>query len=163
MTVQSLKANAEKYAAKLSQTLGDWLGEGSDGSAWECDGNVIKAMVSREKYTRESRCYLRLAEAKIQSLCGFTIPELIGLDDELLIVEMGFVSPPCLLDFGKAYIDEIPDYYQSESVMEQWNEEGLENFGDERWGIVRGLHASLKRLGIYYMDTRPGNIMFLDA
>lgn len=46
--------------------------------------------------------------------------------------------------------------------MEQWDLEGRDNFGHERWAVVLGLHASLKQLGIYYMDTRPGNIMFAE-
>lgn len=156
----SVLESARRCARKHDRSLGEWLGGGSDGDAWEFDGNVIKAIVSQEKCDREAGCYLRLSELKIQSLCGFTIPRLIALDDELLIVEMGYVSPPCLINFGKAYLDQIPDYYQSESVMDDWDREGRENFGDANWLIVRGIHASLKQIGIYYMDTRPGNIMF---
>lgn len=156
----SLIEPAKRYARKHGRYLGRWLGGGSDGDAWEFDGNVIKAIVNNEKYQRESGCYLRLRERNVQSLCGFTVPRLIGLDDELLIVEMGYVNPPCVLDFGKAYLDEIPDYYGTSTVMEDWDREGRENFGDENWLVVRGIHASLKQLGIYYMDTKPGNIMF---
>lgn len=151
---------ARRYARKHGRYLGEWLGGGSDGDAWEFDGNVIKAIVSDDKYHRESSCYLRLDDRNIQSLCGFTIPRLIGLDDELLIVEMGYVNPPCIIDFGKAYLDEIPGYYGTPTVMEEWDREGRENFGADNWTIVRSIHESLKQIGIYYMDTKPGNIMF---
>lgn len=154
---------AKRYARKHGRFLGEWLGGGADGEVWELDGNVIKAIVDERKYRNESQCYLRLTEHNIQSLCGFAVPRLIGLDDDLYIVEMGFVSPPYLLDFGKAYLDVAPDYYTSETKMADCDAERRENFGDDHWQVVRQIHACLKQVGIYYMDTKPGNITFAEG
>ena len=83
----------------------------------------------------------------------------MGLDSDLLIVEMRLVTPPYLLDFGKALIDSPPDF--SPEVMEDWEAEGVDNFG-ARWSDVKAVLWSLKQYGIYYYDAKPGNINFGD-
>jgi len=45
--------------------------------------------------------------------------------------------------------------------MANWRAEGRENFGD-RWSIVMSLVRALQKFGIYYVDPKPGNIMFGD-
>ena len=83
----------------------------------------------------------------------------MGQNDELMIVEMRLVTPPYLLDFGKAYLDSKPEY--PVESMEEWEEEGVENFG-HRWPDVKGILWSLRQHGIYYYDAKPGNINFGD-
>jgi hypothetical protein len=83
----------------------------------------------------------------------------MGLNDSLLIVEMRLVTPPYLLDFGKAYLDSAPEY-PAES-MEEWEDEGAENFG-ARWPEVKVILWCLKQFAIYYYDAKPGNINFGD-
>jgi hypothetical protein len=43
--------------------------------------------------------------------------------------------------------------------MGHWHAEGRENFGD-RWNKVMSLIRLLEGYGIYYVDPKPGNIMF---
>ena len=53
-----------------------------------------------------------------------------------------------------------PIGYDAE-IMGHWNAEGRENFG-ERWIRVLSLIRLLEGYGIYYVDPKPGNIMFAD-
>jgi hypothetical protein len=71
---------------------------------------------------------------------------------------MSIVSPPCLLDFGKAYVDSPPDY-TAEALAEAEQAE-RELFTEDQWKQVRLARAALKRYGIFYFDARPSNIMF---
>jgi len=83
----------------------------------------------------------------------------MGHDDDLLVVEMLVVTPPFLLDFAKAHLDSSPEF--PAETMREWEGEGMENFGD-RWPDVKAVLWSLRQLGIYYFDAKPGNIHFGD-
>ncbi len=72
---------------------------------------------------------------------------------------MSIVTPPYILDFAKAWLDRPADY--SAETMADHDEQGRELFGD-RWAEVRALVWSLRQFGIYYYDTKPGNIRFGD-
>ena len=85
------------------------------------------------------------------------MPKLLDFDDNLLVVEMTIVSPPFLLDFGKVHLDRRPEF--SAETIAEWRESMKELFED-RWPEVRLLLAALERYGIYYLDAKPGNIMF---
>ena len=74
---------------------------------------------------------------------------------------MSIVSPPFLLDFGKVYLDSPPPYWNDAEIMANWHAEGKENFGP-RWSQVLSLIGLLQKLGIWYVDPKPGNIMFSD-
>lgn len=87
------------------------------------------------------------------------MPELVGYDDRLLVIEMEIVSPPCVLDFAKVRIDRPPDF--SEEVMRDSAEKGRFEFG-ENWPRVQTILETLESFQIYYLDPRPGNIMFGD-
>jgi hypothetical protein len=70
-------------------------------------------------------------------------------------IEMGFVSPPYILDFGKAYLADpkFPDH-----VVEEWNERMEFWWGDEVKRVRLALFA-LRQYGIWYYDAKPGNVM----
>lgn len=87
------------------------------------------------------------------------MPALIAHSDVLMVVEMELVAPPFLLDFGKAYLDEAPDF--SAEVWRDW-EDGRRELFEDRWPEVKSLLAALRAYGIYYLDAKPGNIMFAD-
>jgi hypothetical protein len=72
---------------------------------------------------------------------------------------MRLVTPPYLIDFGKAYLDSAPEF--PVETMEEWEQEGIDNFG-ARWTDVLAVLWALKQLGIYYYDAKPGNINFGD-
>ena len=139
----------------------DPLGFGTDGYVWRTSRkSAIKVFERESNYIRERDCYRRLESQYVSQIEGFAIPRLIDCEDELLVVEMDVVSPPFLLDFGKAYLDQAPNF--SAEVMSDWEEQQIEWFG-ERWPQVRSALYSLERLGIYYQDVRPGNIMFAEG
>src|SRR4051812_11316294 len=50
------------------------------------------------------------ANTSVTKVHRFAVPKLISWDDDLLIVEIQVVSPPFILDFGKAYLDHPPDF-----------------------------------------------------
>ena len=89
-------------------------------------------------------------------LAGFDVPLLKDYSNSLLVIEMSIVSPPCILDFGKAYVDSVPEY----SVEALAEEMERELFPEEQWKRVRLVRAALLRYGIHYFDARPSNVMF---
>ncbi len=113
----------------------------------------------KEFYLRERNVYRRLMDQGIERISGFWVPKLVDCHDELLVIEMQIVSPPYVLDFASAYLDETPLYCEDKEMMAAWQAERRELFGD-RWPEVLALMAEFRRLGIYLMDPKPGNIMF---
>jgi hypothetical protein len=66
-----------------------------------------------------------------------------------------------LLDFAKCHLDTAPEF--SEEKWSEWNEQGIERFGAERWKEAKIVVAALKRFGVYYYDMQQGNLMFADS
>jgi hypothetical protein len=122
---------------------------------------VVKTFERERCFRDEVECYRRLTARGVESISGFAVPALIDFDDELLIVEITIVRSPFLLDFGKVYLDTPPPYWGDAEIMGHWHAEGRENFGD-RWKTVLSLVRLLEGHGIYYVDPKPGNIMFAD-
>ena len=106
---------------------------------------------------KERVCYQRFAAAGVIKILNFSVPQLVAFDDSLQIVEMRIVDAPYILDFAKAYIDVPPDF--SAEVWQDWNNQGQDLF-DEQWPTVKKLLSALRQYGIYYLDAKPGNIMF---
>ena len=119
--------------------------------------SAIKVFQHERLYQRERDVYLRLQSRGVVQILGFKIPRLMGYDEDLWIVEMTIVSPPFVLDFAGAYLDQKPDF--PPEVMEEWREEKAEQFG-ERWSKVQALMWGFSKLGIYLADVKPGNIEF---
>lgn len=87
------------------------LGHGLDGTVWETTRqSALKACYRLEAFQRERDCYRRLFEHDVVSLAGLSVPQLLDYDNRRQIIEMTIVFPPCILDFGKAYVDSPPDY-----------------------------------------------------
>ena len=100
------------------------LGHGTDGAVWATTRKTaIKALSLQATYQREVAAYERLAERKISKLHGLNVPELLGYDEELLVIEMTIVQPPFLLDFGKAYVDRQPPYWDDAQLVANAHEE----------------------------------------
>lgn len=134
------------------------LGNGTDGKVWETNRRTaVKALDRESGYWNERDSYLRLKEYGVGKIEGLRVPELIGYDDDLLVVEMEIVSPPCILDFAKTKIDHPPDF--SEEVLRDSEEKGQFEFG-ENWPRVKAILQTLESFQIYYLDPRPANIMF---
>lgn len=135
------------------------LGFGQDGVVWLSNQNTaIKAYERLENYGRELRCYERLQEFGIRQLDQFRIPSLLGHDEVRRVIEITFVTPPFLLDFGKAYLDFPPDF--SAEVLADWEQERSSLFEVGQWAAVQSLLSQLAAIGVYYYDAKPGNISF---
>ena len=76
-----------------------------------------------------------------------------------MIIEMTIVSPPFVLDFADAYLDQPPTF--SDEVLEEWREEKKEQFGP-RWPEVQRVLRSLEAIGIFMTDVKPGNVESVD-
>ena len=100
-----------------------------------------------------------MLEEGIGEIVGFNIPDLLGADDELRIIEMSLVARPFVLDFAGAYLDNAPEF--SEEIWADWHAQKQEQFG-RRWPEVERVLFALRRLGIHLVDVTPSNIAFLD-
>jgi hypothetical protein len=155
----SLEERANRFAAQNGWTIAAPLGHGIDGNVW-CTSRqcALKAFVREDTFLRERDCYRRLFENNVSSLAGFEVPKLLEYSNLLWTIAMTIVSPPCILDFGKAYVDQPPDYTPEALAEAEAAEREL--FSDEEWKQVRLVRAALRRYGIHYFDARPSNIMF---
>ncbi len=137
------------------------LGYGTDGTVWKtAEHSVVKSFHRSAAYATELACYLRLQSNRVTSIDGLNVPVLEGYSDSLWVIEMTFVQPPYLLDFGKAYVDSLPDYLTDKRAMAHQQAVGKNDFG-ERWSrVMLILHLLQEKYGIYYADPRRGNINF---
>jgi len=121
--------------------------------------NRPQGILLHKNHQDEKECYRRLQKEQILKIRGLSVPHLERSNDELMVIEMTYVQPPYLLDFGKVYIDQPPPYCHDKRIMEEWNEKIRNEFG-EHAPKVHAIMRELKRLGIYYVDPRPSNIRF---
>jgi hypothetical protein len=134
------------------------LGSGTDGYVWATTSQTaVKSCLREENFLREIQCYQRLRDLRISKIDECDIPSLVRYDGSLFAFEMDIVKPPFLLDFGKAYIDIPPDF--TDEVLHDLETQQREIWED-RWPDVRSIVWQLEQIGIYYLDTKPGNIMF---
>lgn len=120
---------------------------------------ALKVHLRREPFELELETYLRLREANVVQVLGFNVPQLLGYDTELLVLEMTVVQQPFVLDFAEVRLDfpiEFPD-----EVWTHWLEEKQEQFG-ERWPVVERVLWDFESLDIYLLDVSPRNIAFRD-
>jgi hypothetical protein len=95
----------------------------------------------------------------VGEILGFNVPDLLGADEGLRIIEMSLVARPFVLDFAGAYLDEQPEF--SEEIWAEWEAEKRELFGS-RWQTVEMVLAALRKLDIYVVDISASNIAFVD-
>ena len=149
----------EQYAELYGLTLTKQLGFGNDGVVWSTlSRSVVKAIYRHDTFEREKAAYLRLFERDVKQLAGFQVPQLLNFHNALMVIEMQAVFPPYVIDFGKAYLDQLPDY--PEGAMDEWMESRRELFDEDQWPQVLRLLAALRGLGIHYLDPTPANIRF---
>lgn len=91
-------ASLDEYARRRPPVLFDRLGFGQDGIVYSTsEKTAVKAFRYLEQYDREKRVYLRLDERGTSRIGEFSIPRLMKVNDELMVIEMGIVSPPFIL------------------------------------------------------------------
>src|SRR3989442_11057432 len=90
--------NARLYASRRQLDLTETLGSGKDGIVLVAKRKnkpakvAIKVLRWNEAYEREKKVYARLGEAATGTVLGFNVPQLVGSDDELRVLEMTIVE-----------------------------------------------------------------------
>lgn len=119
---------------------------------------VVKSLVFPRQYENERDVYQHLARFAISDVRGFAVPGYVDSHDELLIVEMSYVSRPCVLDFASAgLLRPLVEY--PEEVLEETLQHQQEMFED-RWPEVRRVVYAFEQLDVYLTDVNPGNVLF---
>ena len=158
MTNSNREDRLRLYLSTRNRAIEKKLGVGNDGEVWQTDKTTaVKVCDDEERYAKERNCYLLLGEKKITEICGFVVPRLIDYSDPLMIIEIDFVKPPYIIDFGKVYLHRAPPHF-SQQTMADWYAEKKELYG-EHWPTIRSILIRLRAIGIYHMDPKPGNIM----
>ena len=165
MLDELLIENAHAYALRHELQLTERLGFGIHGIIFSAENkshlgrSVLKAHRDEEPFLREHSIYKRLMSEEIGEILGFNIPDLLGTDEGLRIIEMSLVARPFVLDFAGAYLEKRPEF--AEEIWDEWEAEKRELFGS-RWQTVELVLAALRRLNIYMVDISPSNIAFVD-
>ena len=153
---------AAGYAQVRERRLDRRLGFGKDGTVWDSDrSTAVKVFRTPEPFRREAAAYRRLTERSVLDVLGFRVPQLLNVDDRLMVIEMTIVRPPFVLDFGSAYLDGAAPRFP-EDIMEEWLADKQEEFGD-RWQQAASVIRAFERLGIQLTDIHPGNIAFQET
>jgi hypothetical protein len=153
---------SQEYAQRFALRLDRRLGFGKDGTVWETDRQTaLKVFRHADPFRRELAAYGRLQERGVLDVNGHHVPQLVRMDDQLLVIEMTIVQPPFVLDFASAYLDEHAPTFPDE-VMEEWLARKTEEFG-LHWPQAVSILAALRRHGIHMTDVHPGNIAFGEA
>lgn len=87
------------------------------------------------------------------------MPQLVGWDDDLRVLEMTIVERPFVLDFAGAHLDARPEFLAE--IWSDWEAEKRDQF-EGRWPMVEKILAAFEELGIYLLDVSPSNIAFVD-
>ena len=156
-----LVRRANEYCRRVGKGLGPQIGSGYHGNVFtlENQSNTYRSAIKvheRERfYRRERNIYMRLAEEGVTSVLGCTVPEMLRHDDELLVIEMTVVTPPYVLDFAGAYLDEEPDF--SDEVMAEAQQRWADLF-EKDWAKVQAIVRQFEQYGIILADLKPANI-----
>jgi hypothetical protein len=162
---ESLIPSARLYASRRELDLAEPLGSGKDGIVFVAKHKTkpadvaVKVLRWDEAYLREKQAYERLQELRVTSVAGFNVPQLIGFQDDLRVIEMTIVKRPFVLDFAGAYLDARPEF--SEEIWTDWEAEKREQF-EARWPKVQKILDAFQELGIYLLDVSRNNIGFLE-
>src|SRR5438046_10570977 len=95
--------NALAYAARHGLQLAERLGFGVHGIIFVAENKsksgktAVKAHHEFEPYSRERAVYERLKRAGVTDLLGFNVPQFIGADDALRVIELSIVTRPFVL------------------------------------------------------------------
>jgi hypothetical protein len=152
-----------EFVVKTGRTLVKQLGWGNEGLVYSTTSKTaIKVYLHENLFKNEKRVYERLSEKSVTSVHGFSVPIFVAASDELWVLEMTVVMAPYILDFAGAYLDKRPPYAYDEEIMENWEEAGREQFGDEGWSTAKSVMAVFAGMGIYLNDVHNRNLIFAD-
>ena len=154
---------ARNYIRKHRVILRERLGFGIHRMVFVVESNIkagrsaVKFHERAEPYHRKKSVYTRLAEHHVSEILGFHVPQLLSFNDEFYAIEMTIVRRPFVLDFADAYLDQAPDF--SEEVLEQWDKDKREIFG-EKFATVLEVLQELRGHGVHLLDINAANITF---
>jgi hypothetical protein len=155
---KKLLENAQLFCSANRNSIAAEIGYGTQGIVYKTNRNTaVKVHHLSQGYERERGVYARLTERSIVSSRGFSIPRIFAWNDDLLVFEMSIVHVPCVLDFGGAYLDLLPDHLQRDEL---WLEQKAQEFGEnwlEAQSIIRDIEF---RADIWLADVNTGNIKF---
>lgn len=143
-----LLPNARLYATHHELELAETLGSGKDGIVLVAKRKAQPARVAIKMhrwsgaYEREKKVYERLELAVVSAIRGFNVPQLLGFDDQALVLEMTVVERPFVLDFAGAYLDTRPEF--PEEIWNDWEAERKEQF-EGRWVEVQRILDAFQR------------------
>jgi len=145
------------YCRRYHIQLRKELGHGLQGIVYATSRRTaIKIHARQRAYLLERDAYLRLRQHTVHKIRNLIVPQLCEHDDENLIIEMTLVAPPFLLDFGGAYLDELPDHASTAAAAAHWDEL-KEEFGDD-WDEVNLVLKELTKYGVHVLDVNPRNV-----
>src|SRR5579863_8276697 len=102
----ALETKIREYASRKNLKIQSYLGGGVQGVVFSTDvSSAIKTFKYQDHYRQEVAVYKRIKERGITSVCGFKVPTPLRRNDELLVIEMGIVRAPYILDFASAGLD----------------------------------------------------------
>lgn len=150
---------ANKYSNAHGFDIIQEIGHGTQGIVYQTSVNTaIKVYDLFDGYARERDVYFRLKRRSLDCIRSFKIPRILDSDDNLFILEMSIVHTPCILDFGGAYLDDIPGHIQLRD--EEWELSKKEEFG-ENWDEAKAIIKEIEfKADIWLVDINTGNIKF---
>lgn len=74
---------------------------------------------------------------------------------------MQIVTPPFVVDFASASLDERPLLFSEfdQEQQDEWEADRRELFGED-WGEVQTVMNAFETYGIFLSDVKPGNVTF---
>jgi hypothetical protein len=117
---------------------------------------AVKIHNHEDGFHRELEVYRRLQKLDITRIHGLTIPKLRAASEDLLLIQMDFVSAPYLLDFAGVLFQPPHTVFDDERIQ-YWHDKIKEFFGPNAH-IAYAVYNTLAKHGLYYMDFRPTNL-----
>lgn len=159
--IESEFGSAGIYASRRKKQIRSQLGAGIEGIVFATDyQTALKAHRYRAAYEREREVYLRLKAYGVEQVAGFNVPKYLDSDDELMVIEIEHVTPPFVVDFAQALLD--GPVRRTEEEHEEWEADGCEMFGRQKWEVVKTILSGFRRCKVYLADIHPRNIDFGD-
>lgn len=148
------KERALEYLGEY-ESINEKLGSGQEGFVYRTSRKTALKVFEREQnFNAELKSYQILQALQVEQIEGFSIPQLLGFDEDRLVIELTIVTAPYLLDFGKVHFS--PPDFPSDAVAHDL-QRCEEDFG-EYWPIVLSALYDLQSMGIWYVDAKPSNI-----
>ena len=149
----------QRYLSREGITALERLGEGKDGAVWRTSRwSAGKIHERPESYRAERNAYIRLDRVGLTEIAGFRIPRLWAYDDEELVIEMGIVTPPFVVDFASVRLDLPDDLIEDEGhTLADMIRDRFDERADEVIALCEELASAA---GIYLTDVHRHNIKF---